>query len=525
MSIETSTFPRSWGLTKQGSRLKGAIKLPCTANTGFDLSAMVDMDTSGLNNPKRKRSDDSFESEDPEIENIEAKNKNDAILLGLRDLDAEMQLLSLPSKAGGKGKMPKEDALRIIGIISKIREAYFDSLTRLTACEAKSLGVQEVTSAILKGIQEMNSNREKSAKNKEKVTLNNPVQEKKKKKKSIDSNATSMVRPTPPAESEASGGQDLTYAEVANGMDTAETVDGADTFTLVKNPKKSKKKKVKKNKDTSAKRTRRRQVNKAIVLHLTGKGSGDILQELKTHVKPSDSGLRIKAVKHTKDNGVLVVTDKDSDLKAISENEELKKAGFQFSEPRKPKPKVVIRNVVADLENDEMLSVLGKQNNLEKEMSEARVVFKTSSKTGSTDRNWVIEMTQEARTKLIRLGRLYITWESCRVQDYLSPVRCFRCQCYGHMAKSCVETESTCYHCAEKGHDAKACPATTTTNAPPPSQSSQASTAKTATATKSIQKCPPCTKNKYRNDHTVGSNKCKTHKNEVDRMKYRMSYV
>jgi hypothetical protein len=412
----------------------------------------------------------------------------DTILKGLRDLDNELHSLSAVSKSGGKGAMTKQDALRLIGIVSAIREDYNSSLTRFAVQKAKREGEKEVAEAILEGIQKL------IAKNND--GMGKPTGSFKASNKLEKTQKSS--KPNPQAKSTATGEVALTYAQVALSEQTevAETVDQDGPFTLVQAPKKRKRKN---RKSISAKITRRRQNTKAVVLHLTDKGSEDIMLNLKSHVNPSDSGLRIKAVKNTRDNGVLIVTDKDSNLDAIVKNEALKNIGFQFSEPRKPKPKLMIRGVLAELENDEMLSVLGSQNNLSEELIDARVVFKTNSKAGSKDRNWVIEVNPEARTKILTRGRLYVKWESVRVQEYFHPIRCFKCHHYGHMATSCTQTDITCMHCAANGHDKKNCPSI---NDGP--------------------KCPSCKARGHKNDHKQGSKACRSYNDEVVRMKTRM---
>lgn len=69
---------------------------------------------------------------------------------------------------------------------------------------------------------------------------------------------------------------------------------------------------------------------------------------------------------------------------------------------------------------------------------------------------WVVRVSPEVRTILIGAGRVYIGWDSCRVEDEAGVVRCFRCQAYGHLAARC-KAAKVCGHCAGEGHEKKEC--------------------------------------------------------------------
>jgi hypothetical protein len=59
---------------------------------------------------------------------------------------------------------------------------------------------------------------------------------------------------------------------------------------------------------------------------------------------------------------------------------------------------------------------------------------------------------------LSRGGRLYIGWESCRVEDFTTAVCCTRCSMYGHNSKKCRQERPTCADCGGD-HEVEACKA------------------------------------------------------------------
>ena len=57
--------------------------------------------------------------------------------------------------------------------------------------------------------------------------------------------------------------------------------------------------------------------------------------------------------------------------------------------------------------------------------------------------------------------RVYVGWRSLRVRQFIpNPIRCFKCQSYGHMAASC-KGEERCAKCGKPGHKSTTCSATT----------------------------------------------------------------
>ncbi len=70
---------------------------------------------------------------------------------------------------------------------------------------------------------------------------------------------------------------------------------------------------------------------------------------------------------------------------------------------------------------------------------------------------------EDAKT-VLKQGKVKIGWSICRLREYSSIARCFRCFEVGHMAHKCrnpIDRSSLCTRCGTSGHVAKVC-----TNAP-----------------------------------------------------------
>ncbi|XP_011868774.1 PREDICTED: uncharacterized protein LOC105562496 [Vollenhovia emeryi] len=68
----------------------------------------------------------------------------------------------------------------------------------------------------------------------------------------------------------------------------------------------------------------------------------------------------------------------------------------------------------------------------------------------------ILETDVETHTKLLNKGKVNIGWRKCKVYDFVSVMRCFKCWGFNHMAKHCRK-EETCQHCAgnHKGNDCR----------------------------------------------------------------------
>lgn len=90
---------------------------------------------------------------------------------------------------------------------------------------------------------------------------------------------------------------------------------------------------------------------------------------------------------------------------------------------------------------------------LKKPTREVRVIRKIETKMGKV--NWLLDVDLESRDMLINRKRICIDFERYRVVEFISIMRCFKGQKFGHLANNCAE-EIHCAKCAE-AHNVKEC--------------------------------------------------------------------
>jgi hypothetical protein len=86
--------------------------------------------------------------------------------------------------------------------------------------------------------------------------------------------------------------------------------------------------------------------------------------------------------------------------------------------------------------------------------------IKLSHKSGRKDAdycNFVLEVPALIRKALLAQDRVFINWTSCPVRDFTLVTRCYKCQQYGHAAKTCKAVSPTCGHCGDDGHSLQEC--------------------------------------------------------------------
>lgn len=115
----------------------------------------------------------------------------------------------------------------------------------------------------------------------------------------------------------------------------------------------------------------------------------------------------------------------------------------------------------------------------------------------------ILEVDQYTHKVLVEKQRMKIGWKNCRVYDYVSVVRCYKCWGYSHFATEC-KNETTCKKCAGN-HQYNECQ-------------------------NSIKKCVNCSKSaKKLNlsiacDHEATDIECESYKRMVDKLRRNIKY-
>ncbi|XP_073966963.1 uncharacterized protein, partial [Choristoneura fumiferana] len=185
---------------------------------------------------------------------------------------------------------------------------------------------------------------------------------------------------------------------------------------------------------------------------------------VQTLIRPEQLKLQVRGLHKTRNGGVIISTDTKADIEKLKQSAQLTSSGLTVDEPHKRKPRIVVVGVPSDMQDTEVYNCIFQQNlagtfegmTYETFISSIKLSHKSGKKEAETC-NYVLEVTAQIRKALITKERVFVHWSSCPVRDFTLVTRCFKCQQYGHAAKSCRRETSTCGHCGETGHDIKLC--------------------------------------------------------------------
>lgn len=209
-------------------------------------------------------------------------------------------------------------------------------------------------------------------------------------------------------------------------------------------------------------------------------------------ISPEEMQLHVRGVRKTRNGGVIISSDNKQDIEKLKNLTQLKTSGLIVDEPNKRNPRIIVIGVPTTMQDTEVFKCIYQQNLVDKLQDTSLETFLTSIKLshksgqkGGETCNYIIEVPAYIRKALIMQDRVFVNWSSCPVKDFTLVTRCYKCQQYGHAAKSCRQTTFTCGHCGDLGHTFNEC----TKKAESP-------------------KCATCLRFKKPSDHKVGDTMC-----------------
>lgn len=182
-------------------------------------------------------------------------------------------------------------------------------------------------------------------------------------------------------------------------------------------------------------------------------------------IRPEEMKLHVRGFRKIRNGGVVISTNSKDDVEKLKQSTQLKTSGLTVDEPQKRRPRIVVIGVPAAMQEMEVFNCIYQQNladkiqdmTIEKFLACTKLSHKSGKKEAETC-NYVIEVPALIRKALINNDRVFVNWSSCPVKDFTLVTRCYKCQQYGHAAKSCKKEYNICGHCGEEGHELKSCP-------------------------------------------------------------------
>lgn len=119
------------------------------------------------------------------------------------------------------------------------------------------------------------------------------------------------------------------------------------------------------------------------------------------------------------------------------------------------RPRIKILGLSAETQSDDLLVKLKKQNNLPErcEIKIIRLIEKRKSNSASFSA--LVETDAFTFDLLLKMKKVNVGWDRCKIVEAVDVLRCFKCSSYGHKANACLNA-LCCPKCGEE-HEVTNC--------------------------------------------------------------------
>ena len=196
--------------------------------------------------------------------------------------------------------------------------------------------------------------------------------------------------------------------------------------------------------------------DKAVTIKLPeGRAYADVLKQIKEKVSGQATEAKISAVRKTQAGNVLIeMKGKEAGQTALFEAVKTTMGENVTVTCLTPRRTLQIRDI------DCLTSVEEIEAALKVALKDpGPIKVRLSRPNLGEQRSSAVEMDEQADFKLVKKGIIKLGLGNCRVRLQATPLRCFRCLAYGHIASKCEgpDRSKLCFKCGMENHKADDC--------------------------------------------------------------------
>lgn len=170
--------------------------------------------------------------------------------------------------------------------------------------------------------------------------------------------------------------------------------------------------------------------------------------EIKSKINLIENNLSISGVSNAKNGAIVVACENEVTVNKIKNiaNEKLNGYDVKVASGRKPRLRVI--GISEELNETDLFDKIKAQNSVFKNSGLVLKTFYKNNKLKFNSYVAVIETDLESYDNIMKVGKIKIGWDVCKVFDGTHVVRCFNCLGYGHVSSKCTN-KKICATCAE----------------------------------------------------------------------------
>ena len=170
---------------------------------------------------------------------------------------------------------------------------------------------------------------------------------------------------------------------------------------------------------------------------------------IKEAVDPKALQLGVSKIKNLTNDALFVECKTEMDRNTL-EKELSKLSTVNVECPKKKLPTLLLTFAPKEVEDADIKNTILQQNNLT-HLEDPILHMKFTKRTSEDSRHVVIEVSPNLRRELLALQKLKLQWCMCKVEDFVSIIRCLKCLGFGHTARF-YQNQQKCSFCAEDHH-------------------------------------------------------------------------
>lgn len=184
----------------------------------------------------------------------------------------------------------------------------------------------------------------------------------------------------------------------------------------------------------------------------------EIIAKIKTGIDIDDICIKVDRIRKTKEGHIelKIREDEDKQKKLV---EAIKNVTNNSTESKvtKPQKTIFIKDLEESVLEEELITAICKKVNITPQETNVKLASRPN-KNGL--KYAFVKLPIDAANKLLQLKKITVGWLRCRMEENKSPIKCYNCNLFGHLASTCKNEDKMkgkCLNCCQQGHTAPVC--------------------------------------------------------------------